>query len=98
MLVSILFSVYTTTAFFTILIFSMSRRCQITGKAPSTGNLRSHSNRATRRRFLPNLIRKRVFDPVLNRMVRKRISVAALRTLSKQSLSLAKKAEELALL
>lgn len=33
----------------------MSRVCQVTGKAVMTGNNVSHSNRKTRRRFLPNL-------------------------------------------
>jgi large subunit ribosomal protein L28 len=29
--------------------------CEICGKGPSTGNQVSHSNRRTRRRWLPNL-------------------------------------------
>ena len=33
----------------------MSRVCQITGKGPLTGNKRSHSLRATRRRWNVNL-------------------------------------------
>jgi len=33
----------------------MSFRCAITGKGPSAGNTVSHSHRATRRRFMPNL-------------------------------------------
>ncbi|AWB10636.1 LSU ribosomal protein L28P [Thermodesulfobium acidiphilum] len=33
----------------------MSKFCAICGKGPSTGNNVSHSNRKTRRRFLPNL-------------------------------------------
>ncbi|MDD5454841.1 MAG: 50S ribosomal protein L28 [Candidatus Ratteibacteria bacterium] len=33
----------------------MSRICQICGKGPVTGNNVSHSNRKTRRRWLPNL-------------------------------------------
>ncbi|CAM4449555.1 MAG: 50S ribosomal protein L28 [Legionellaceae bacterium] len=33
----------------------MSRVCQVTGKRPMVGNNVSHSNRKTKRRFLPNL-------------------------------------------
>jgi large subunit ribosomal protein L28 len=33
----------------------MSARCDICGKGPSTGNNVSHSNRKTKRRWLPNL-------------------------------------------
>jgi large subunit ribosomal protein L28 len=41
----------------------MSRVCQLTGKRPIAGNNVSHSNRRTKRRFLPNLIKKRFFIP-----------------------------------
>ncbi|MBM3464292.1 MAG: 50S ribosomal protein L28 [Armatimonadetes bacterium] len=33
----------------------MSMICQMCGKGPTTGNQVSHSNRKTRRRWLPNL-------------------------------------------
>ncbi|MBU3655348.1 MAG: 50S ribosomal protein L28, partial [Alphaproteobacteria bacterium] len=33
----------------------MARVCEISGKRVMTGNNVSHSNRKTRRRFLPNL-------------------------------------------
>lgn len=35
----------------------MSHRCQICGRGPAAGNAVSHSNRHTRRRWLPNLQR-----------------------------------------
>ena len=38
----------------------MSRVCALCGKKPSTGNSRSHSMVATKRRFNPNLQRIRV--------------------------------------
>lgn len=38
----------------------MSHRCQICGRGPATGNAVSHSNRHTRRRWLPNLQRVKV--------------------------------------
>ena len=37
----------------------MSKVCVTCGKAPAMGNNRSHSNRATKRRFEPNLQRVR---------------------------------------
>jgi len=33
----------------------MARQCELCGKKPVTGNNVSHSNRRTRRRWLPNL-------------------------------------------
>lgn len=38
----------------------MSRVCTVCGKKPGYGNNRSHSNRATRRRFNPNLQKIRI--------------------------------------
>ncbi|MBQ7501381.1 50S ribosomal protein L28 [bacterium] len=35
----------------------MSKVCELCGKGPTTGNLVSHSNRHTRRRWLPNLMK-----------------------------------------
>ncbi|WP_372425949.1 50S ribosomal protein L28 [Salinarimonas chemoclinalis] len=58
----------------------MSRRCELTGKAVLTGHLVSHSNRKTKRRFLPNLVNVTLQSDALGRSVRMRISAAALRT------------------
>jgi large subunit ribosomal protein L28 len=58
----------------------MSRRCELTGKAVLTGNLVSHSNRKTRRRFLPNLCRVTLISDALGRSVRLRVSAHALRS------------------
>jgi len=62
----------------------MSKVCQITGKKPSVGHNRSHANNATRRRFLPNLVTKRIFDPKTGKMKKMKISASALRTLVKK--------------
>ncbi|HLD07615.1 MAG TPA: 50S ribosomal protein L28 [Candidatus Peribacterales bacterium] len=62
----------------------MSRRCEKTGKIPSVGNNRSHSMRATKRRFKPNLQRKRIFDPVTKTYQRMYVSTAYIRTLAKR--------------
>ncbi|WP_407518994.1 50S ribosomal protein L28 [Methylobacterium oryzisoli] len=58
----------------------MSRRCELTGKAVLTGHLVSHSNRKTKRRFLPNLCNVTLLSDTLGRSVRLRISANALRT------------------
>ena len=61
----------------------MSRVCQLTGKRPISGNHVSHSNRKTKRRFLPNLIKKRFFIPETGEWVTLKISTSALRTINK---------------
>ena len=58
----------------------MSRRCELTGKGVLTGHLVSHSNRKTKRRFLPNLCNVTLQSDLLGRSVRLRISANALRT------------------
>lgn len=58
----------------------MSRRCELTGKAVLTGHLVSHSNRKTKRRFLPNLVNVTLTSDALGRSVRLRISANGLRS------------------
>ena len=58
----------------------MSRRCELTGKGPMTGNNVSHANNKTRRRFLPNLNDVTLQSEILGRGVKMRISASALRS------------------
>jgi large subunit ribosomal protein L28 len=58
----------------------MSRRCELTGKGPLTGHKVSHSNRKTKRRFLPNLCNVTLISDALGRGVRLRVSANALKT------------------
>lgn len=58
----------------------MSRRCELTGKGPMSGNNVSHAKNRTRRRFLPNLQDVTLQSDVLGRSFKLRISSAALRT------------------
>ena len=58
----------------------MSRRCELTGKTRLIGNRVSHSNRKTKRRFLPNLLNVTLMSDSLGRSVRLRISANALKT------------------
>jgi large subunit ribosomal protein L28 len=58
----------------------MSRRCELSGKAVLAGNLVSHSNRKTKRRFLPNLLQVTLLSDALNQPFRLRVSAHALRS------------------
>ncbi len=58
----------------------MSRRCELTGKGPMSGNNVSHAKNRTRRRFLPNLTETALMSETLGRTVRLRVSTSALRT------------------
>jgi large subunit ribosomal protein L28 len=64
----------------------MSRVCQLTGKSVMVGNNVSHSNRKTKRKFLPNLITKKFFIPEEDRFVTLKISTSALRTVNKKGI------------
>ena len=58
----------------------MSRRCELTGKTRQIGNRVSHSNRKTKRRFLPNLLNVTLMSDALGRSFRLRICANALKT------------------
>ena len=58
----------------------MAWRCELTGKSRQIGHRVSHSNRKTKRRFLPNLLNVTLMSEALSRSVRLRICANALRT------------------
>ncbi len=58
----------------------MARRCELTGKDVLSGHKVSHSNRKTKRKFLPNLTNVTLISDALGRAVKLRISTNALRT------------------
>ena len=58
----------------------MARKCPISGKGVQVGNNVSHSNRKTKRRFLPNLLNVTMISDSLGRSVRLRVSANALRS------------------
>lgn len=64
----------------------MARVCQVTGKAPMTGNNVSHANNKTKRRFLPNLQYRKFWVESENRWIRLRLTAAALRTIDKNGI------------
>jgi large subunit ribosomal protein L28 len=64
----------------------MARICQLTGKKPITGNRVSHSNVKTKRRFLPNLQKKKFFIPETGQTVQLQVSTSALRNIDKHGI------------
>ena len=64
----------------------MARVCQVTGKGPVTGHRVSHANNKTKRRFLPNLQRRRFWVEGENRWVSLRLTTNALRTIDKNGI------------
>lgn len=58
----------------------MSRRCELTAKGVQVGHKVSHSNRKTKRRFLPNLCNVTMISEVLGRSVRLRVSTHAIKS------------------
>ncbi|MEQ9402502.1 MAG: 50S ribosomal protein L28 [Cyclobacteriaceae bacterium] len=61
----------------------MSKVCDITGKRPQVGNNVSHANNKTKRRFNPNLHKKRFYIPEEDKWVTLKVSTSALRTINK---------------
>jgi large subunit ribosomal protein L28 len=65
----------------------MSRKCQLSGVGPVAGNSISHAHNSTKRRFLPNLQKKRIWVKELNKFVTVRVTANSLRTLAKNGTS-----------
>lgn len=64
----------------------MSRICELTGKRPIVGNNVSHSNRKTKRRFLPNLHKKRFYVPETDEWITLKVSSKAIRSIDKHGI------------
>ena len=78
----------------------MSKVCQVTGKKPTRGYsyaIRGIAKKQkgiglkvtgkTKRRFLPNLVKKRFWFPDENRFISLRLSTAAMRTIDRLGVS-----------
>ncbi len=61
----------------------MSRKCELLSVGVMSGNKVSHSNRKTRRRFLPNLKEVSLKSEVLGGDVKLKIAASTLRTINK---------------
>jgi large subunit ribosomal protein L28 len=61
----------------------MARKCQLSGVGVTSGHSISHAHNKSKRRFLPNLQKKRIWVKELNKFVTVKVTAAALRTVSK---------------
>lgn len=59
----------------------MAANCQVTGAAPGFGHNVSHSNRRTKRRFDPNIQKKRYYVPSLRRSVTLTVSAKGIKVI-----------------
>ncbi|MFM6972433.1 MAG: 50S ribosomal protein L28 [Alphaproteobacteria bacterium] len=61
----------------------MSKKCELLNKTVTTGNKVSHSNRKTRRRFLPNLKAMSFYSEVLKVSLNLKVATSTIRTINK---------------
>jgi len=64
----------------------MSKVCKLTGKKPLRGNHVSKANNRTNRFQYPNLQKKKIFIPELNKFVTIKLSVKAMKIVDKLGL------------
>jgi large subunit ribosomal protein L28 len=64
----------------------MSRVCQVTGISLMVGNNVSHSKRRTKRKFYPNLFKKKFYYQEEDRWVTLRVSASGIRLINKKGL------------
>lgn len=65
----------------------MSKVCDLTGKTSLVGNKVSFSNKKTKRRFNPNLQKKKFFMPETGEWITLKVSTSAIRTINKKGIS-----------
>ena len=58
----------------------MTKKCELTGKSPLKGHKVSHANNKTKRKFYPNLKKASFKSDILKKVIRLKVSNAALRT------------------
>ena len=64
----------------------MAKVCQITGKRTRTGNNVSHANNKTKRKFYPNLQKKRFFVESTGEWITLKVATSAIKTINKNGL------------
>ena len=64
----------------------MSAVCQVRGTKPGFGHTVSHSHVRTKRRFNPNIQRKRYWVPSLGRFVTLNVSTKGIKTIDKRGI------------
>ena len=58
----------------------MTRKCELTGKLPLSGQLRSHAENKTKRKFRPNLCNVTLISDTLGRSFSLKVSAHALKS------------------
>ena len=58
----------------------MTRRCELTGTLPLSGQIRSHAENKTKRKFRPNLCNVTLMSDATGRKMRLRVTARALKT------------------
>jgi large subunit ribosomal protein L28 len=61
--------------------------CELTGKKAQVGNNVSHANNKTKRKFAPNLQRKRFYIPEEDKWITLKVSASVLKTIDKKGIS-----------
>lgn len=61
----------------------MSKVCDVTKRGPQVGHKVSHAKNKTKRRFLPNLQKRRIWVASENRYITLNVSTRGLRTIDK---------------
>ena len=65
----------------------MARVCQVTGKRTISGNHVSKANNKVKRKFYPNLFKKRFYLPEEDRWVSLKVSAKGLRDINKKGIT-----------
>ena len=65
----------------------MARVCQVTGKRTISGNHVSKSNNKVRRKFYPNLFKKRFYLPEEDRWISLKVSAKGIRDINKKGIT-----------
>lgn len=65
----------------------MARVCQITGKTVMSGNNVSHAMNRTKRKFYPNLFKKKFYLPEEDTFITLKVSAAGLRNINKKGIT-----------
>ncbi len=64
----------------------MAKVCEVTGMTPQAGNNVSHAKNRTKRRFEPNLHKKRFWIESAKRYITLRVSSKGIRTIDKKGI------------
>jgi large subunit ribosomal protein L28 len=64
----------------------MARVCQLTGKRTRVGNNVSHANNKTKRKFYPNLKKKKFFMESTGEWIELKVAASTIRTINKKGL------------